>query len=665
VRFALLAALLLISGSAFSQDRTVTGYRLPTPPTIDGVIDTTAEWKDVPSFSGLVDTQTGVPAPEGGTFWLAFDQKFVYFAARLDDASPGTIQASEYRTNVSLRGNDTVSLQIDPFGKLTDFNTFSMNARGATNIQIAGGRAAKREWLGDILAMGRITKEGWEVEARIPWSIMRLPSKGVHELRFNVFRDHRRLQRGYAWRFTGGGQIENFGRWLNVAIPPGEPRTLKLLPYGYAGFDERVGLVANSGLDFRTALTERLDLVGTINPDFRNIENQVLSLDFSYFERLASESRPFFLEGAQFFRTSGDAPLFASQRIRGFDTGIKAFGKLDDQTDVGIIDAIDFGSRNAFGIVNPAPLGTQNAFAGKVRRQLTARSSVEAAYVGLNTPGLKNDAGFLQYSAGLGPYFFFGQLSGTNDTTNGKGYRANAGMYYGHKGLQANLEHVQISSDFLPRLGFAPERDLAGFRGGFGVSRPTTRGMLIETGYGVYANSFKTLDGEPYRNGIGANGSLTFKNGLDLDFGMDYTRFRGFDDRTAYIGVERPRGEPYRRWAFDYAVGRRAGQPYQSFSPSIAYRPVNELQLNLSYQRVTQLGDTFSQTILSASYDLGADRSISGRLVQRREGTNYYLALRRSGNRGAEYFLILGDPNAPTFRTSLILKVAVPLELRL
>ena len=39
----------------------------------------------------------------------------------------------------------------------------------------------------------------------------------------------------------------------------------------------------------KTSLTDQIDLVGTINPDFRNVENQVLSVDFSYFERLAGE----------------------------------------------------------------------------------------------------------------------------------------------------------------------------------------------------------------------------------------------------------------------------------------------------------------------------------------------------------------------------------------
>jgi hypothetical protein len=60
---------------------------------------------------------------------------------------------------------------------------------------------------------------------------------------------------------------------------------------------------------------------------------------------------------------------------------------------------------------------------------------------------------------------------------------------------------------------------------------------------------------------------------------------------------------------------------------------------------------------------MGNDRSISGRAVQRDDKTNWYLALRQSGNTGIEYYLILGDPNALEFTKSLILKVVVPFQL--
>src|SRR5687768_15774605 len=146
----LLCLALLSSSAAFAQREPLKGVKLTTAPTIDGAIDA-EEWKDVPSVEGLFDDITGAAAPEGGTFWLAYDDKFIYFAARLQDSQPGTIRANEYRTNVSLTGDDYVELHVDLSGSLADFSVFGVNPRGATSIELAGGRAAKREWQGEFV----------------------------------------------------------------------------------------------------------------------------------------------------------------------------------------------------------------------------------------------------------------------------------------------------------------------------------------------------------------------------------------------------------------------------------------------------------------------------------------------------------------------------------
>ena len=63
--------------------------------------------------------------------------------------------------------------------------------------------------------------------------------------------------------------------------------------------------------------------------------------------------------------------------------------------------------------------------------------------------------------------------------------------------------------------------------------------------------------------------------------------------------------------------------------------------------------------------DLGRNRAISGRVVYQSGLTDGYLAFRRSGNRGTEYCLILGDPNALRFRASLLLKIISPIDIPL
>lgn len=652
MRWAVAVLFSLLASLSHGQTREFVGGRLAAPPTLDGAIEAD-EYRDAIHFDGLVDANTGGAAPEGGTFYLGYDVQFIYFAAKLVDKRPSTIQATEFRTNVSLEGNDTVTFQLDTFDKLADFNRFTMNARGATNIDIAGGRAAKREWLGDFAAKGRVTAEGWEVEARIPWNVMRLPAKGAHDLRFNVFRRHRRLQREYAWSQTWNGLVQNFGRWKAVDLPAALPPRLQALPYVYGGLDDKTGLVANAGLDLRYPLSRDLDLVGTVNPDFRNVERGILSLDFSYFERLADETRPFFLEGGGYFGVYDSGGLFAPQRIGNFDAGVKTFGKLNASTDLGVLVTEDFGN--------------QDAVVARVRRQVDPRTSWQGQYVGGGTNGRRNDGFAGEYSHGVGSWNFQAALAGTQDDKAGGGYRAGLRSEYSHDRSYANFRYSEISPDYLPRLGFAPTTDYRGFSSYLSQSWAPTRGRLIDYGVESFLVYQKSHDlSKPFHEEVGFWPHVVLTGGLYIGANLDWSRyFGGAGDQTYGLSVERPVGDPYRRWGVAYEAGTRSGRSYRNFSTGASYRPLPTLQVNANYQSTSYVGEDFDQTILSANYDLDQYHSVGGRFVTGPGISNYYVSFRRAGNRGAEYYLILGDPNAPHFRASLILKAVFPLSFKL
>ncbi len=634
-----------------AQSNEFVGGKLATAPVLDGKVEE-GEYKDAVHFEGLVDGQTGAVGAEGGKFFLGYDARYIYFAAKLVDLHPQSIQATEFRTNVGLEGNDTVTLALDPFNTLADFNRFTMNPRGATNLEIAGGRAAKREWLGDFASKGRVTADGWEVEARIPWSVMRLPGKGPHDLRFNVFRNHRRLQREFSWALTANGQVNNYGRWKTVDMPAAAPPRLLALPYLYSGFDNSKGTIANAGLDLRYALNSDLDFVGTINPDFRNVERGILSLDFSYFERLVDESRPFFLEGHQYFEGWGDEPIFVTQRITNFDTGAKVFGKLDPKTDVGVLATADFGNNDAV--------------VARVNQQTGPRTGWSAQYAGGGENGRHSDALAGIYRQGVKYWNFTGQLSAADDGKGNRGHRAVINGYYERQRSNFFWRYAEISPDFNPQLGFAPQNDYRGFDafGEQGWAAPKKGFVSYGVDYG--GSYYKTYDlKDPYDESGSLYPGFTLKDGFHLNGVLEWRKFMGGpDDQTYGVSMERPAGDPYRRWGVNYFAGQRAGSAYDDLSLTFAYRPLPTLQLIGSEQRTKYLGDTFNQTIASANYDLDPYRSVGGRAVVSPDGTNWYLSFRQSGNRGAEYYLILGDPNATRFRTSLILKAVFPFSLK-
>lgn len=639
-----LAASVSLASSA-QQPARIEGKTLVERPTIDGTVSAD-EWASASTFNGLRDSGTGAVAADDGQFWIAYDKDYIYFAAKLSDSQPASIKATEYRTNVSLEGDDNVSVFLDLSGSLADFNGFVINPRGATDIQLAGGRAAKREWSGEFLAKGRVTESGWECEARIPWQIMRLPGAGQRDIRLAVVRHHMRTGRDTTTAYTSNQTYQNAAYWSAVELPKTSfDRSLRILPYTYLGYGDGDGTIVNAGVDAKTQLTEEIPVVLSINPDFRNIENQILSLDFSRFERLAGETRPFFQEGGQYYNSA----LFASQRIRSFDAGLNVYGKINDEL--------------SFGVLNTVTFGTNDNLAANFSYDPTPYDSFRVTATSLMQDGMNNDAYLLRYQRLFGPLALFLRNMGTKDAVEGNGVFNTAGLYYVQGPLFAYAQHDAVAPNFFPRLGFAPETDYSGFVGGFAINQPVAWGSIVEAGVGFDGVTYDRYDGGFYRNQMTPNVFLAFKDGTAVSLVSDWETFLGSKDHFYQINIRRPRNDPYNNVALDYQEGEFTGTYYQSMRVSTAWRPIQRLQATGAFQ-VVEFGGRSEQAIVGMNYDMGNDQSLSGRMVKRGADWNAYIAFRRSGNRGTEYFLILGDPNAQTFRTSLILKVSMPFEIR-
>ncbi len=622
----------------------INAFRIGTPPVIDGVIDEKTEWKDVPDFDGLVDQLTGAPSPEAAHFWLAYDREFIYFAARMEDSKPDQIRAVEYRSNVAFTGDDSVALTIDLSGSLADFSTFTINPKGATTLAIAGGRAAKREWLGEFQAKARITSAGWEAEAKIPWKILPIPGRGKRNARFNVSRFIARLQDTYSYTYTGGGQTALTPIWREVDMPSEKnARKLMMLPYVYTGYDKDTGIVADAGLDVKAPISDRVNLVGTISPDFRNLENQLLSLDFSRFERLVPEARPFFLEGSNYYTTA----IYASQRIANFDTGLNIYGKADDKTSFGLLETADFGNENDL-VLNTT-------------RQFDANTSVRVTATSKETPGFHNDAFMIRGTKAYGPIAWSARYTGSEDTDLGRGHTTSFGGSYNFKEWSAYLFHESASANYNPALGFIQEVDFKGPEVGFAYTKTLTKGSLLGYGYAADLLEYQHFEGGFYRRDWDFNANLTTRKGLKVTYAHDQPNFEGQKDNLESLTFMFPSTNPYRNLSVGSDWGTQAVLPYHTARVKAAYRTLGKLDLSLTYQGVDYLGFT-DQVILTANYDMGHDRALSGRIVKQGSTIDPYIAYRRSGNAGAEYFLILGNPNTTQFKTALVLKVTYPLE---
>lgn len=650
-RSLLCAASLVLSSSAISAGNipSLPSAPAPAPPKIDGLISPD-EWQSSASFNGFFfDADMGTQDTNPISFYLTYDAKHIYFGVEVKDDPKGLIM-DEYRPNIELGNNDHIEFLIEPFAKASSFNLFRVSPGGAFEMRLAGGTANKEEWRGGMRTASKVHADGWSAEMAIPWDVMSLPSAGERDLMINVIWNDKSSLRRKIWHYNGG-DLSKTPLWKGVNVPRiSTGRSLKLLPFFYAGYaDKDRDFLFNSGLDLKTSLTPNSQLVGTINPDFRNIENQVLSLDFSYFERLANESRPFFLEGSGYRGVGFDSRIFASQRIRTFDAGINTYGSFDSKTTYSFLTTQDFGK--------------EANLVATFDRKLSPQTNLNMAYVSAMKKGQNNQAAMINSFSRQGSYEYFAGARMTEDDLVKTGTSFNLGALRNEKGWFNYVEYQQVSESFNPRLGFQRERDFRGLETWHEFEKTHPRGVVAETGIEFGGGWAERLDGTPYRKNIDLNTSVTFRNGIDWDMSIGQGTFLDSVDQNFRVNVEYPIGNPYRRAYIDYVTGNFARHAYDQFGMGFSYRPYKKVQTGLSAQWQRHYDDT-RQLIASLSWDLGTYESLAGRIVEREGDINWYLSWRRSGGLGAEYFVILGDPNSREFSKSLILKAVFPLSIK-
>ncbi len=650
IKTSLVMCLMSASVFAFAKEEAprIKGGRLLKTPVIDGEVSPT-EWEGAAVTSGSY-LSDGTPQPDYLIeVRFGYDDKFLYVCSLLSDPNPSLIRADEYRKNTYPRADDTLSVSLGLQGLIGQYHSFTFNPRTANTVDIPGGRANKVEWSGEVDSVGKVTDKGWQVEARIPWSILRLPAKsGPADVRFSAYRSVTNTGQSLSLQYIPNDDFERTAIWEAVQIPKvTKARKLQILPYSYAGTRQDRKPLQNSGLDFKTNIGDRLELVGTINPDFRNIENSILGLDFSYFERLASESRPFFLEGADYFGSS--ASIFRSQRVRNIDLGAKVVGDLSDRTRLGVMALQDFGKESA----SVVSLG----------HTIDSKTSVSVGLAHSDRPGVQSLAATTGIGQRMGKLYLSGRWARHHDNIIGTGNDFSASANYGESGHYSFLSLYRRESRFRPRLGFTTDTNYQGLSVGTNLYRDFAKGPLTSYGLNVSASHSTRFAGTSYRRSAYFSAGASWRNSIYANYSVNLSRFFQNDDLLQSMSASYPSGSSRSSVYLSHTWGLQAKKAYISTGGGVGYQVTPRAYLSLNTDNVQHFT---KQTLWigSGSIDLGGNQSISTRFVRQDSDYNIYFSYRKSGGRGAEYYVILGDPNAQSFRTSLILKAVFPLEIR-
>ena len=311
----------LVGTEETSAHRTATAIRITgTPPKLDGVLDDDI-WKTAPLHEGFRqrDPDEGEPASERITFQVAYDDEALYFGIMCYDSEPDKIVAQLVRRDNVFVDSDKVNINLDPHYNRQSAYWFTVHPSGSvTDGIISDNKQPDRTWDGVWDAKTQIHTDGWAVEYKIPFHVLRFSPKDEYVWGLQVNRTISRKKEETHWRLikkNEPGWVARLGDLTGIKnIRP--PRHLEFVPYamGRTTLNNGTDLWGNVGTDVQYGITTGTTLNATINPDFGQVEADPASLNLSAYEEYFEERRPFFVKGASIFQID-DYRFFYSRRI--------------------------------------------------------------------------------------------------------------------------------------------------------------------------------------------------------------------------------------------------------------------------------------------------------------------------------------------------------------
>ena len=476
--FAGLAA--LMSAAAHAQEPPLALTRLPAPIVLDGMPDEPA-WQEIAPLPLTMHLPVFRGTPTQATeIRVAYDDEYFYAAGWFYDTDPSGIRVNSlYRDR--WNGDDALAIYIDAFNDNRNAKWFGITPAGMRFDQLVSddGATLNENWDSFWNARARVTREGWFVEVRIPFSTIgfRTDAQGRAVMGLTVTRLVSRL--GERVTFPAIDPAFPFRRpslARDVLLTGVRSRTpAYVTPYALAGTQQEAlsgGTVARKtpaefGVDVRYPLSGKLTLDLTVNTDFAQVEADEQRVALDRFPLFFPERRRFFQEGSGLFDfvTADGARLFHSRRIGLAEDltpvpilgGARLVGRIGNW-DIGALDvqtqAVGETPGENFGVLRMRrPVLNQfstagfmvTSFAGAGRQNLAVAADASVRLTGDEYLGLKWAS-------------TFGDDTEAVDLVSRSLVDAKWERRTG-RGLSYTAQFSRAGRDFDPQLGFLPRRD--------------------------------------------------------------------------------------------------------------------------------------------------------------------------------------------------------------
>jgi len=517
--------------------------RAPHPLALDPTLADPA-WQTgaVPNGTGpWQNVTTRSPAQFATSAYMLYDDKNVYIGFKAVQTGV-PIAASQTTNDIGFGLDDFVGVGVDTSGAGSQAYYFETTPRGVRYQQANENVRYKPRWS----AAATSANGSWSAVLIVPLDVLRVPHAGNQTWRVQFVRGVAARGEHFSWVWDPIMQDAGAGTWplfqdtrfwagVEINVPPGaaaRPRPRADI-YGLAsvGRDRDLFQQANGtflpmkvrwiGGDASIPLTPTIRFVGTLNPDFSNVEIDQQTIAPQEFQRQLVEYRPFFSQGAAFINaasgprsptgTDVNAPdlIFYSPSVGPFDSGGKVEGTFGDQS-FGALTFHGFDqttgntfSDQAYGYEHAVQGGSFIYWSDGVFANHSIFGTDDTLEGGVEDRDLKN--GMIYY---FDHAFENGTWAGHGDMTDA--------FIDQHKGdSEFNLGYLDVSPNYNPIDGYTSNADIHGPQG---FVQFTGASPAIKN-YGIFIAGDRFLDdsGAVHQADAQVFVNATFPNGFSLD----------------------------------------------------------------------------------------------------------------------------------------------------
>ena len=332
-KFVIVLSISLISFSSLisqTTDSLQTKEKIPYPvPRVNSTINVDAHldeafWNEAVKIDANIEVGPGenIEAPVKTEMLMAYNETHIFVAFKAYDPDPDQIRA-RYCDRDNVWDDDWVLILFDTFNDQRRTYDFCCNPLGIQADMIETPIGGGSEWDAIWDSDGRITTEGYIVEMAIPFSSLSFPGGEENQIwGFDAIRSYPRSVRHHigTWPRDRNNNCYMCQSEKLIGFAGASPgKNIEFDPTfnvlrSQQREDETSGPFIDKeekyefGLTGKWGITPNMTFSGTLNPDFSNIEADILQLDINnQFALYYPEKRTFFLESSDFFTTPFDA----------------------------------------------------------------------------------------------------------------------------------------------------------------------------------------------------------------------------------------------------------------------------------------------------------------------------------------------------------------------